>query len=153
MSDSNTGIDIRQQGQNLIVEFLKTSLPEKLRRQLDVTDYGTPVAGVVSTQVGNTVRMVPVEEVIYFEAADKYVRVLTTSHEYLIRTPLRDVLPRLDAQQFWQIHRSTLVNVKAIASVTRDFRGRQIVSVRKMHWPKITSKQVCLTALKMLSKN
>ncbi|MBK9394306.1 MAG: type IV pilus secretin PilQ [Uliginosibacterium sp.] len=58
MSDSNTGIDIRQQGQNLIVEFLKTSLPDNLRKSLDVTDFGTPVSSVVTTQQGNMVRMV-----------------------------------------------------------------------------------------------
>lgn len=58
MSDSNTGIDIHQQGKNLIVEFLKTSLPANLRKSLDVTDFGTPVSSVVTTQQGNSVRMV-----------------------------------------------------------------------------------------------
>ncbi|HEX5125149.1 MAG TPA: type IV pilus secretin PilQ family protein, partial [Rhodocyclaceae bacterium] len=58
LSDANTGIDIRQQGSDLIVDFLKTNLPENLRRRLDVTDFATPVTTVVSTQQGNSVHMV-----------------------------------------------------------------------------------------------
>ncbi|MDQ8020306.1 MAG: type IV pilus secretin PilQ [Moraxellaceae bacterium] len=58
LSDSNTGIDIRQQGSNLVLEFLKTSVPDRLKRRLDVTDFGTPVTDVVTTQQGNAVRVV-----------------------------------------------------------------------------------------------
>jgi type IV pilus assembly protein PilQ len=58
LSDPNTGIDIRQTGSNLVVEFLKTSLPERLRKSLDVTDFGTPVSGVTTTQTGSSVKMV-----------------------------------------------------------------------------------------------
>ncbi|MEC5384565.1 type IV pilus secretin PilQ [Uliginosibacterium sp. H3] len=58
LSDANTGIDIRQQGGNLVVEFLKTALPDNLRRSLDVTDFATPVNTVVTTQNGTAVRMV-----------------------------------------------------------------------------------------------
>jgi type IV pilus assembly protein PilQ len=58
LSDTTTGIDIRQQGQNIIVEFLKTTLPENLRRRLDVTDFATPVDAVSMFQQGENVRMV-----------------------------------------------------------------------------------------------
>lgn len=85
---------------------------------------------VIQAGVGNSIRMVPVEEVLYVEAADKYVRVLTANHEYLIRTPLKDLLPRLDPQSFWQIHRGTVVNVTAIDSVTRDEAGKLWLQVR-----------------------
>lgn len=74
--------------------------------------------------------MVPVGDVIYFEAADKYVRVLTTGHEYLIRTPLKDLLPRLDSQTFWQIHRGTAVQAAAVEAVHRDESGRLSLSLR-----------------------
>lgn len=57
-SNSQVGVDIKQQGGTLAVEFLKTSLPEGLRRRLDVSDFGTPVQNIVSTQVGDKVRMV-----------------------------------------------------------------------------------------------
>lgn len=58
LANNQVGVDIRQQGQNLVVEFLKTSLPEGLRRRLDVTDFGTPVQTVATSQVGDRVRMV-----------------------------------------------------------------------------------------------
>ena len=58
LANSQVGVDIRQQGQNLVVEFLKTSLPEGLRRRLDVSDFGTPVQSVTTSQAGDRVRMV-----------------------------------------------------------------------------------------------
>ena len=70
----------------------------------------------VSSREGSAIRMLPVGEVLYFEAADKYVRVLTSDAEYLIRTPIKDLLPQLDPQVFWQIHRSTVVQAGAIVS-------------------------------------
>lgn len=84
---------------------------------------------VIPVSVGTSIRMVPVAEVVYFEAADKYVRVLTATHEYLIRTPLKELLPRLDPEVFWQVHRGTVVNVAAIAAVTRDEWGKLSVSL------------------------
>jgi len=58
LANNQVGVDIRQQGQNLVVEFLKTSLPEGLRRRLDVSDFGTPVQSVTTSQAGDRVRMV-----------------------------------------------------------------------------------------------
>lgn len=58
LSDSNTGIDIRQQGPNLVVDFFRTALPEELRKKLDVTDFATPVTSVTTSSQGDTVRMV-----------------------------------------------------------------------------------------------
>lgn len=79
---------------------------------------------VIQASVGNSIRMVPLEEVVYFEAADKYVRVLTAEHEYLIRTPLKELLPQLDTHNFWQVHRGTVVRATAIDSVHRDEAGK-----------------------------
>lgn len=81
--------------------------------------------------VGQGIEFVPVAEVLVFEAADKYVRVLTAQREYLLRTPLKDLLPQLDARQFWQIHRSTVVRSSAIARVQRDSAGRLSLSLRQ----------------------
>ncbi len=78
----------------------------------------------IQASVGSSIRMVPIDEVLYFEAADKYVRVLTTGREYLIRTPIKDLLAKLDSQEFWQIHRSTLVRASAITGIERDENGR-----------------------------
>lgn len=79
---------------------------------------------------GSTVRMVPIDEVLYFEAADKYLRVLTATHEYLIRTPLKQLLPQLDPDTFWQVHRAVVVRSSAIESVHRDEAGKLHLMLR-----------------------
>jgi DNA-binding LytR/AlgR family response regulator len=83
-----------------------------------------------STAAGSSIRLVPVAEVLYFEAADKYLRVLTSGQEFLIRTPLKELLPQLDAQTFWQIHRGTVVRASAIDAVLRDEAGKLTLSLR-----------------------
>jgi DNA-binding LytR/AlgR family response regulator len=85
---------------------------------------------VIQASVGNQIRMVPVQEVVYFEAADKYLRVLTATQEYLLRTPLKELLPQLDAQTFWQIHRGTVVRASAIDTVSRDEAGKLSLTLR-----------------------
>jgi DNA-binding LytR/AlgR family response regulator len=84
----------------------------------------------IQASVGATIQMIPIDEVLFFVSDEKYTRVQTAQVEALIRKPIKELVDEVDPRQFWQIHRSTLVNVKAIAGVTRDFRGRQIVSVR-----------------------
>lgn len=84
----------------------------------------------IQASVGSSIQMIPVEEVLFFVSDEKYTRVQTATLEALIRKPIKELVDELDPKLFWQIHRSTLVNVKAIAGVTRDFRGRQIVSVK-----------------------
>ena len=79
---------------------------------------------LIQASSGNQIHLVPVADVLYFEAADKYVRVLTVTHEFLIRTPLKELTGQLEARVFWQVHRSTLVRASAIARVTRDDAGR-----------------------------
>ena len=79
---------------------------------------------------GQNLRLIPVAEVLFFQSDEKYTRVVTADSEALIKTPIRELIDGLDPEVFWQIHRSTLVNVGAIASVTRDFRGQAHVKVR-----------------------
>jgi len=74
--------------------------------------------------------MVPIDEVLYFEAADKYIRVLTATQEHLIRTPLKQLLPQLDPQVFWQVHRAVVVRASAIEQVRRDEAGKLHLSLR-----------------------
>jgi DNA-binding LytR/AlgR family response regulator len=84
----------------------------------------------IQATVGQAIQMIPVDEVLFFISDEKYTRVQTAQVEALIRKPIKELVDEIDPHAFWQIHRSTLVNVKAIAGVTRDFRGRQIVGVR-----------------------
>jgi len=106
---------------------------EQLRHLLADSGARPTPAGYLSllqTSVGNRIHMVPLDTVLLLEATDKYLRVLTAQHEYLIRTPLRDLLPRLDPQQFWQVHRSRVVRALAIDTVTRDEAGKLWLSLR-----------------------
>jgi len=84
----------------------------------------------IQATVGQQIQMLAVEEVLFFVADEKYTRVQTAQQEALIRKPIKELIAALDPNQFWQIHRSTLVNARAIAGVSRDFRGRQLVSVK-----------------------
>jgi DNA-binding LytR/AlgR family response regulator len=84
----------------------------------------------IQATVGQAIQMIPVDEVLFFISDEKYTRVQTAQVEALIRKPIKELVDEIDPQRFWQIHRSTLVNVKCIAGVTRDFRGRQIVAVK-----------------------
>jgi DNA-binding LytR/AlgR family response regulator len=84
----------------------------------------------IQATVGQSIQMIPVEDVLFFISDEKYTRVQTATLEALIRKPIKELVEELDAGQFWQIHRSTLVNTRAIAGVSRDARGRQLVSVK-----------------------
>ncbi len=102
----------------------------QLRGLLGAAAPTAPRLAVIQAQVGNLVHLVPVEEVIYFEAADKYVRVVTAGREHLIRSSLRELLPQLDTQQFWQVHRGTVVQARCIASARREESGKVTLQLR-----------------------
>ncbi|MDM4767767.1 LytTR family DNA-binding domain-containing protein [Pelomonas sp. SE-A7] len=77
----------------------------------------------ISATVGHSVRLITIDEVLYFKSDHKYTRVVTQQGEALIRKSLKELRGELDQQQFWQIHRSTLVNALAVAGLTRDAGG------------------------------
>jgi DNA-binding LytR/AlgR family response regulator len=89
-----------------------------------------PTLKWIQATVGQSIQMIPVEEVLFFISDEKYTRVQTAQVEALIRKPIKELVDELDPELFWQIHRSTLVNTRFIAGVTRDLRGRQIVSIK-----------------------
>ncbi|WP_457420587.1 LytR/AlgR family response regulator transcription factor [Roseateles sp. P5_E7] len=84
----------------------------------------------INASVGQTLRLITVDEVMFFQSDNKYTRLALKDGEALIRKPLKELIDELDPQQFWQIHRSTLVNVNAIGSVSRDFRGRMQIKLK-----------------------
>ena len=104
-------------------------LLERLQNQLAGGDAAGYLKWIQAT-VGQQIQMIPVDEVLFFVSDEKYTRVQTAQQEALIRKPIKELIAALDPNQFWQIHRSTLVNARAIAGVSRDFRGRQRVSVK-----------------------
>lgn len=90
---------------------------------------------VIRAGVGNTVRMIPVGDVICLEATDKYVNVITADGEALVRMSLREIAARIDSSDFTQVHRSVLVNTRHIVSATRDELGHYSLSVRGLKRP------------------
>ncbi|MEO7151890.1 MAG: LytTR family DNA-binding domain-containing protein [Burkholderiaceae bacterium] len=104
-------------------------LLHKLSAQLNPA--GTPAAlRWIQATVGQSIQMIPVEDVLFFISDEKYTRVQTATLEALIRKPIKELVDELDPDLFWQIHRSTLVNTRCIAGVSRDLRGRQLVAVK-----------------------
>ena len=96
---------------------------EQLRAKLPAAARGAPLAWITAN-VGKETRLILVDDVAYFRADNKYTVVMTAQGEALVRTPIRELLDVLDANVFKQIHRSTIVNMKAVAGVTRDESGR-----------------------------
>ena len=106
----------------------------------EALSVATPLK-VIQAGAGAAIHMMPVGEVLYFEAADKYVRVVTAQREHLIRTSLRELLPQLDANEFWQVHRSIVVRADALASALRDESGRLTLTLRG-HADKLTASRL-----------
>jgi DNA-binding LytR/AlgR family response regulator len=81
----------------------------------------------IQASMGQQLRLIPVGDVLFFTSDEKYTRVQTEGFEALIRKPIKELVDELDPAQFWQIHRATIINVRKVAGVIRDFRGRQLV--------------------------
>ncbi|MFZ6799147.1 LytR/AlgR family response regulator transcription factor [Undibacterium sp. Di24W] len=84
----------------------------------------------IQASVGTTLRMISTKEILFFKSDEKYTLVQTEQAEFLIRKTLKELEDELDPKEFWRIHRSTLVRVSAIAEVSRDFRGRQMLGLK-----------------------
>jgi DNA-binding LytR/AlgR family response regulator len=108
-----------------------TQAVEQLRALLGAAAPAiAPRLQVLQAQAGAVVHMIPIEEVVYFEAADKYVRVVTAEREHLIRLSLRELLPQLDTSVFWQVHRGTVVQARCIATAKREETGKVTLSLK-----------------------
>ena len=84
----------------------------------------------IKANIGANLRLIPVDEVLFFQSDEKYTLVATKEFDALIKTPIKELLDGLDLEKFWQIHRSTVVNAASIDSVSRDFRGQASVKVK-----------------------
>jgi DNA-binding LytR/AlgR family response regulator len=84
----------------------------------------------IRASLGASMKMIAVDDVIYFRAEDKYTKVVTAEGEALIRKPIKDLFEELDPESFWQIHRSAIVNLRAIARVDRDWRGEPVIVLK-----------------------
>ena len=84
----------------------------------------------LTVRLADTTRLVPIHEVLYFRSGDKYTEAVTATERHLVRTPLKDLLEQLDARFFAQIHRSGIVNLRAVERIERDIFGRSTVHLR-----------------------
>ncbi len=84
----------------------------------------------IKANIGSNLRLIPIDEVLFFQADEKYTLVATKEFDALIKTPIKELLEGVDGEKFWQIHRSTIVQAGAIEAVTRDFRGQATVRVK-----------------------
>lgn len=84
----------------------------------------------IKASVGQNLRLIPIDEVLFFQSDEKYTLVATAEFDALIRTPIKEILEGVDTAKFWQIHRSTIVNASVVESVSRDFRGQATVKVK-----------------------
>jgi DNA-binding LytR/AlgR family response regulator len=109
-------------------------VPEDLGRLVDRAQELAPKAEPlrwISVLQGREIRLITVEDICYFRADNKYVAVVTADGESLISTPLKDLLARLDPKVFWQVHRSTVVNLNAVRSLSRDIDGRMSLHLKQ----------------------
>jgi DNA-binding LytR/AlgR family response regulator len=111
-----------EDGMSALLAQMRTLLPSSTPAPERLT--------MIRAAVGNQVRMIPVADVVYFEATDKYVSVVTAEGESLIRISLKELLPQLDDKLFWQIHRGTIVNAGCVVSAARDDLGKISLSLR-----------------------
>ena len=111
------------------------SLMQRVQSISTPADESTERIKIIRAGVGNTVRMIPVTEVLCFEATEKYVNVVTATGEALVRMSLRELMSRIDATDFKQVHRSVLVNFNSIQSATRDENGHYSLTLRGLQRP------------------
>ena len=105
-------------------------LQRQLQAQQSIGSAAVPKLKWLQCSSGNTLKLVAVDDVLFFRSDEKYTRLQLDGGQALIRTPIRELATQLDQQRFWQIHRSTIVNLSAIASVQRDESGRQRVLLK-----------------------
>lgn len=105
------------------------SLIEQLGKALPPKAVAEPLVWLTAS-TGKESRLIMIEDVLYFQSDSKYTTVVTAEGEALLRTPIRDLINKLDTQQFKQIHRATIVNMKAVASIVRDESGRGTIKLK-----------------------
>ena len=119
---------------------LSDQILEELRQKLDISASPAKHLQWLKIGQGDGIQLTNVEDVCYFQAADKYTRVITETGEELIRTSIKELTTSLDPEKFWRIHRATIVNVSRIKSATRSFTGRYQVQLTNHEEPLTVSR-------------
>jgi DNA-binding LytR/AlgR family response regulator len=118
-----------------VVARLKTRLDavpldmSALLARLAERDAGEPLKWIRAS-LGAAMKLIATEDVLYFQAEDKYTKVVTNDGDALIKKPIKELFDELDPDGFWQIHRGTIVNLRAIARVERDWRDQPVILLK-----------------------
>ncbi|RZL34116.1 MAG: response regulator transcription factor [Rubrivivax sp.] len=102
-----------------------------LRQLLTQATTPAPRLRHLQAAVGEAIELVPVDDIVYLEAADKYVRAVTAERDFWVRVSLRELAPQLDPERFWQVHRSTIVQIDAVARAQRQENGTVVLDLRQ----------------------
>lgn len=133
VNDARLGKTIERLRKRLAASSGSDDMSQLLAQMRALLPSAAPAAdklSVIRAAVGSEVRMIPVADVVFFEALDKYVNVVTAGGEALIRTSLKELLPQLDEKVFWQVHRGTIVNASCVLSSARDEMGKVTLNLR-----------------------
>lgn len=122
---------VRRLQERLTQPATEAATLDSLRRLLAEAAAPTPRLRHLQAAVGDAIELVPVDDIIYLEAADKYVRAVTAQRDYWVRASLRELLPQLDGERFWQVHRSTVVQIDAVARAQRQDNGTVLLALRQ----------------------
>ncbi len=107
-------------------------LPTKVQRLLERLDHTRPKNYLqwIRTQHRDNIHLVPVDEILFFNAQDKYTRLITEEGEFLIKKPIKELETELDPEKFWRIHRSSMVNIAAVDKVSPSPNGQYLIKIR-----------------------
>jgi len=126
---SASGADLRAQ----LIEWLRAAQAAQptmaLVHQLAARDSAGPLRWIRAS-LGPSMKLIAVDDVVYFQAEDKYTRVVTADGEALIRKTIKELGAELDPEFFWQVHRATIVNLRSIARVDRDYRDQPLILLK-----------------------
>jgi len=93
-------------------------------------DGGATSLKWIRASLGASMQMIPIDDVLYFQAEDKYTKVVTEAAEALIKKPIKELFEELDPEAFWQIHRGTIVSLRAISRIERDWRDQPVITLK-----------------------
>jgi DNA-binding LytR/AlgR family response regulator len=114
------------------VKRLKEQTAASTKPPLNFSEIVERLVQWIQVQQGDSIRLIPVDEVFYFKASDKYTMVISKEGESLIRKPIKELADELDPNEFWRIHRGTIVNAACISKVSRSLTGRSIIRLKDL---------------------
>ncbi len=108
---------------------------KKISETISTTTQKDKYLQWIKAQQGDSIRLIPVDEITIFQSSDKYTAVISKGKEYLIRKTIKELETMLNPEKFWKIHRGTIVNVSAITKISRSVTGRYIIKVKEYEKP------------------